>query len=286
MLWAVADVDTWPIDRVETRGRRAKAWVLEPGTQQLWLGKTPLARAQAEAAIEHTVLQLSRAVGLPTANSRPATWGTNKGIVVESFVQPGETLESGANVIRGHASAVLDDSPKGRAAHTIESALASLKARDPALCDRLVDILLFDAWVGNGDRHSENWSILTKVGAAVTLAPIYDMSSCLGSGLQDSHRLLNGLEKHDAEFFMRGCPSGFGDGENLVKMDEVVERLAKISAWQGSVKAWLPRFRQAIESGSVDNYLARVPEEWLSSPRKQLAATLLKERLLWLEQYK
>jgi hypothetical protein len=47
-------------------------------------------------------------------------------------------------------------------------------------------MLLFDAWIGNGDRHSANWGVARKL-ESERLAPLFDPASCLGVELQPGH---------------------------------------------------------------------------------------------------
>jgi len=285
MHWNPVEVNSWTEDIDESRGRREKIWVLEPETSIRWLRKTPVARAPCECAIEHTVLELARACRLVAATSRPAFWtGARNGIVVRSFLNAGDSLDSGANVIRGYApDVVLDDSPAGHAAHSPALALAALRHRSPALVEPLLCMFLFDAWVGNGDRHSENWSIVSRGGSGVLLAPMYDVSSCFGSGLQDGYELLSAPTDALLVKFVLGCPSGFGDGTGIISMAEVVAQFQMEPEWARVRDLLLPRFVNVNTSSELTGYFNSIGDEWLSSPRKRLVRMLLTRRLAWLE---
>lgn len=53
-------------------------------------------------------------------------------------------------------------------------------------------MVAFDAWIGNGDRHQDNWSVLLPEDESrCRLAPMYDPAACLGTELQDGHLQLD-----------------------------------------------------------------------------------------------
>ncbi|NEP46454.1 MAG: hypothetical protein F6K35_47560 [Okeania sp. SIO2H7] len=52
--------------------------------------------------------------------------------------------------------------------------------------ETFVGYLLLDAWIGNTDRHHENWGFI--VNKTVNLAPTFDHASSLGRELQDNKR--------------------------------------------------------------------------------------------------
>ncbi len=54
--------------------------------------------------------------------------------------------------------------------------------------DTFVGYLLLDAWIGNGDRHHENWGLVSAIDRTIHLAPTYDHASSLGRELSDAKR--------------------------------------------------------------------------------------------------
>ena len=55
-----------------------------------------------------------------------------------------------------------------------------------------------DAWIGNIDRHHENWGILLSKDA-IHLAPTFDHAASLGAQLEDNERS-NRLKSRDPSF--------------------------------------------------------------------------------------
>ena len=63
--------------------------------------------------------------------------------------------------------------------------------------DRFWDMFVVDAYIGNGDRHLDNWGFLTK-GNIIKEAPVYDCGSSLAALLSDE-RMVDNL-KNAASF--------------------------------------------------------------------------------------
>src|SRR5262249_14073488 len=86
------------------------------------------------------------------------------------------------------------------------------------LINPFLRMLVFDAWIGNGDRHSANWAILVRGslhGSACRLAPMYDTAGCLLADLKDEtveRRFAPSLEDAAVQRYVEKCRSGFGDG--------------------------------------------------------------------------
>ena len=87
--------------------------------------------------------------------------------------------------------------PPGRPGHSLDNifqAAAPCLPWDAAAGLGAVDMfcgyLVLDAWVGNQDRHDQNWAALRQTSApgAMRLASSYDHASSLGSNLLDEKR--------------------------------------------------------------------------------------------------
>lgn len=141
-------------------------------------------------------------------------------------------------------------------------------------------MLAFDAWVGNGDRHQQNWGVIR--GDMTRLAPMFDPASCLGAELQDDHHLLTRPTEQTLRKYVQKCPSGFGDGNQPLLMPDVVARVRAWPEWTNNVTRWLAAFEKAADT--TREWLAQVPADWLADNRKDLARALLDARLDWLKE--
>lgn len=128
-------------------------------------------------------------------------------------------------------------------------------------------MIAFDAWIGNADRHQENWGIIEPSGTGQPrLAPMYDPAACLGAELQEGNQLLEtSVPPEKLEQYVVRCPSGFGDGRQRIQLDEVVREIAAWPEWRDNVRAWLAAFAKGM--ATFEAFLPTVPSSWLRQHR-------------------
>lgn len=288
----VIDVSGWQVVGPEPRGKRAKTWLRDP-SRRLWLRKEALTSPPrpTEPVVESTVLRLARAAGIDAPESYLCVWKdgaeTRRGIIVRSFIQEKSVRDfaDGAAVLKG---VIADYDPEEKAGHTIgriKKALGNFERRystPRALRTEFQKLILFDAWVGNGDRHPGNWGIL-RAPNQFRLAPIYDVAACLGVELPDDAPLLDPLRRTDELLarYARACPSGFGDGQRLIGQADVLKEIRRWDGWKENAERFLPIFAD-LWDGPLWRYLRTVPRNWLDERRRIMILELLAHRLGWL----
>lgn len=190
-------VDSWPATGVEARGRRSKVWLEAPDGSR-WLRKSPAPSRPFEPAIEALMLRLGHAAGLAAPDSYVCTWPENgtqsRGIIVRLFLDGyREELSLGSVLLRERDQAYDPESKWMQTLPRVREALTAIEA--PAILADFARLLAFDAWIGNADRHQENWGVITSTTGTTRLAPMFDPASCLGAELQegDKRRPLLGL---------------------------------------------------------------------------------------------
>lgn len=289
-VWRQLDVTAWPIVHEESRGKRVKRWVEAPAPDgSHWLRKEPRDSRPFEPAIEALMLHLAEGAGVPSAEGSVCEWRegseAKRGLVVRLFLdRRREQLTLGAQLLKQHHEQY---DPEAKWNHTlpfVRSALLGIGGNESILTTSFARMLAFDAWIGNGDRHQENWGIIEPTGAGpVRLAPMFDPAACLGAELQENDSHLQearcGAEK--LARYASKCPSGFGDGDHPVSLERVVEEVSDWPEWRANVHLWLAQFARAMDT--FRELLAGVPDPWLPVPRKIFARRLLEHRLEWLQ---
>jgi hypothetical protein len=255
-----------------------------------WLRKEPRALRPYEPAIEALMLQLAREVKLPAAEGAACEWVEagqyKRGIVVRSFVDRArEQLASGTELLSRHDASY---EPEAKWQHTVQRVRDVLAQQESqGAQDLMLDfarMLAFDAWIGNGDRHQDNWSVIISEGSGVCrLAPMYDPAACLGTELQDGNIQLDPRRRTDEALrrYIARCPSGFGDGKRAVTLMQVVDTLKEWPEWGTHAASWLAAFRNGLNT--VKALLPSVDSSWLPDHRKTFITTVLEHRLFWLE---
>ena len=297
----------FPARRIEQLGSKPKFWFTikeakggEPALPPGKLGLFKQTRAQTgEAWAEKVACTLADLIGLPHAEYQLAAYddenpeGTGtRGVIGWSFLESNESLVHGNEVL----SAVVSGYPKASdthyrrtPAHTVECVLTQcaasvqppLRWQPPAgirdAADVMVGYLMFDAWIGNTDRHDENWGWVLSAEGLLHLAPTYDHSSSLGRNEPDTRRmgrLLTRNPGYSVEAYALRAPSGLhrdGDGAQLRTLEAFL-RAAAIRP--GAAAIWLDRL-QGLTLPQWGSAVERVPADWISLVARQFAIGIL-----------
>lgn len=156
---------------------------------------------------EKIAAELSGLLGLPHASYELATWQDTAGtcfpgVLSPSFLVPDTTLLHGNDILAGLTSSYPKEQGYRLSEHTLSSVFDALRSSGLRLpigwtalphitgaAGVFVGYLMLDAWIGNGDRHHENWGFVIQLPDGIPhLAPTYDHASCLGRELQDAKR--------------------------------------------------------------------------------------------------
>lgn len=203
----------------EMMGSKYKFWF-----QHQELGRCLYKQARpnlGEDWAEKVASELSEMLGLPHATYHLAeTWEGNRGVVSLNFLPSGGTLVHGNEILTPIVPNYPTSLTYGASQHTIDIVLQVITTdhlglpidwKPPSGIQTAVEVfvgyLLLDAWIGNGDRHHENWGFVNNKVAAIEtihLAPTYDHASCLGRDLMDEQR-----QKRSVEAYANKCYSAF-----------------------------------------------------------------------------
>lgn len=189
--FVVADLDGWLPDRDEPAGENEKAWFRDPkDSEHRWVYKPNREhRSEHEDRSEMVASLLAKQFGIPAADVRLARLGESRGCLSRNVV-------SDENHELEHASLYLSEfvpnfdprarNSKGHSEEWIRTILEqlmppiSITSENLGAVDWFAGYLLFDALIGNTDRHSENWAIEITPKGMMHLAPSYDHATSLG----------------------------------------------------------------------------------------------------------
>lgn len=274
-----------------------KLWIRSPDGR-IWLRKepppldpsSPNTARRSEPAIEVLALELAKRAGLPIAEAVPAMWhARERGVVSLCFHDMDEQHHPGSELLRLPSES--GSSPDTRKRRREAYASATLERVREKLCEvedgygvglvaPFARILAFDAWVGNGDRHSGNWALVTGPRGA-RLAPMYGPTACLGVELTDERPELTAMTDARIAKYAGRCSSGFGggvaDGRPGILMTELIAELESWPEWGTALDELVPRFKEL--TAQVELLLEAIPDSWLSAQRKRFVAQLLAHRV-------
>ena len=244
---------------------------------------------------EKIASELCALLRLPHAEYHLASFDGKHGTISRSFVPEGGILIVGNEAL---ARTVPDypKNPKDLSRHTIDIVFNAIKESSvqlPIDCtppdgirtalDVFVGYLLLDAWVGNSDRHHQNWAFIKYKGASTKeqttcLAPTYDHGSCLGRELRDEDRHKR-LTTKDTGFsvqrYVTKCHSAlyakFEDKKPL-KTFEVFREVAE--RYPDAALVWLDYLAKVSLTDTLDLF-RRIPSDRISETAIKFAQKVL-----------
>jgi hypothetical protein len=300
-------------EATEAMGSKPKFWYYDvtlgrclykqsrPGTGEDWA--------------EKVAAELAELLSLPHATVELATWRDTRGTVSPSFVPRDDALIHGNEILLAVVPGYPGSRPGSRnfyrvREHTLEvvlSVLATGLVLPPRgwtlpngvtnAVDVFVGYLLLDAWIGNTDRHHENWAFighLVELTPTETyesyLAPTYDHASSLGRNEPDARRRQR-LTTKDAAFsvkaYVEKATSAFytkaGDERPLTTFDAFAEAARRAS---GAARAWLARLAD-LEAEAIQSIFDHLPDDRISEAGVAFAREMLvlnRQRLIALRE--
>jgi HipA-like C-terminal domain len=244
---------------------------------------------------EKIAAELCEALGLPHAKQELAIYQGVKGTISPKMLLTGQDLIHGNDVLAGVVSSYPRMKMYNVSQHTLGTVLQAIISlevqlpldwKPPPLIDRAVDTfvgyLLLDAWIGNGDRHHENWGLISSSERTIHLAPTYDHASSLGRELSDEKRLERIQNKSIGAYLKKNYSAFYAQASDRKSLTTLAAFQSAAEIHPQAAKAWRIQL-SAISSDWIEQLLCRVPENRMSSPAKEFAAQVLafnKDRLL------
>lgn len=294
-MHAEVDATTWEPADEETIGTKPKQWLYEPRSESerrwLWKERTynpakggQLQYAKGDDWAECVASDLGRQLGVPTPTVELATRREVLGTIALDFTASlaGSELHLGNELIAAidasYPSGLLRDDRR----YTLEVSIRALQDVDTpeqheilrTARDWFAGYLLLDAWIGNTDRHHQNWGAISAPSLThQILAPSFDHASSLGFLLSDeerAERLAAAPESgRDVETWADKAPTPFGDCRHPADA-----ALGTLEILDPSVRMyWLEALSRAAPG--TRPILGGIPETRISEPSNDFALRML-----------
>lgn len=266
----VLDVTEWGAEDSEDMGARDKLWITdpnEPRTSSLWkqARATGLPEYGSDSCSERIAAEIAGLLLVEAVSVDLAVRLDVRGVVTTRI--PG-TLRHG-NELLSDLNPNYQAGSKGTVAGydvaCIQEVLSEYKGWRSGLSafDCFVGLLVFDAAIGNTDRHHENWAVVEETRR---LTPSFDHGASLG--FNASPRQMASVERYSKKALARH----FGGVGSLSELAWV--GLDTVSA---SVRdLWLGRVR-LLDPAAVTSIVSAVPAGWMSEVRRTFVVELLIE---------
>jgi hypothetical protein len=282
----------------EAMGTKFKFWYTHPD-----LGDCLFKRARpntGEDWSEKIAAELCEQLGIPHATYELATWQDQPGTITPTLLSKNTDLLHGNDIL----ASLVSSYPRGQSyqvsQHTLSIVLRAINlpgvklpldwSPPPGINSAIavfIGYLLLDAWIGNGDRHHENWGFQIQLPQGIAhLSPTYDHASCLGRELLDT-TCQERLDKNTIGQYAKRSRSAFyrqeGERHPMLTFD-VFNAVAQ--SYPQSAQIWLERLAQ-ISAESILQLFKQIPPDRISAPALEFATEMLeinKTRLLCLRE--
>lgn len=234
---------------------------------------------------EKIAAELCNLLGLPHANYELATFNGENGIISLCFLPKGGILALGNEIL----TPIIPNYPqdcKDLSQHTIDNiskAMGNTSLNLPIdwtppekisqVIETFVGYLLLDAWIGNTDRHHENWAFIS-LGEKIYLAPTYDHASSMGRELSDEKRHFK-LNNKSVTRYVEKCSSliysSIGVKKRLKTFDAFCEAQ---QSYPDAAKVWLDNLTRVSSNDTLELF-ERIPSHRISKTAIEFAQKIL-----------
>lgn len=279
-------MDDKAAELIEPMGSKPKFW-FSP-TEELqgrWLFKAARPGTGDDWS-EKIAAELATLLDLPCAQVELGSYLKNRGSISRKFHSENTSLTHGNEML----STIIPNYPRPDESspkqlkvrlHTVEAVFQALEqfqvglppGRGPvagivSAADLFTGYLLFDAWIGNTDRHHENWACVRQTDGVRVLAPSYDHAASMGALLRAEERASR-LTTKDKNFAVEAYASKALSA--LHATPESPKPMLTIEAFRRAAErrslaavAWLDRLASVPED-KIEGVLSRIPERRMSS---------------------
>jgi len=297
-MFRIVNVPDNAPELLEQLGTKDKFWFDEhtkifketrPGTGEDWA--------------EKVAAELCALLGIPHAKYELAIWKGKRGVVTETIVPPDGRLILGNELLPQY----YKDYPQGSSPkrtfcrikqHTVKRILRIISgvARPPIEfkafegvsrgVETFVGYLLLDAWIGNQDRHHENWGLILTNDRKVVLAPTFDHGSSLGRNEQESTKqdILRTKDRNRIiERYVEKARSALYADETSVKPLTTLEAFSfSMRLYRPAALAWAERLSD-VPLSKTEEILRQIPSSHITDLSIEFAYKMLaanRKRLL------
>ncbi len=269
----------------EALGSKKKFWYRSAENEANWLFKYPQADTGQHWA-EKIAAEVADHVAVLHATVELAEFQGERGSTTESFARDGRELVHGNQLLSG----LHGYDPEVRfkqSSHTLGNIFLALEhtfsnadaMRRAKL--RLAEYLVFDALLGNTDRHHENWGLLRKPvgeGWQGMIAPSFDHASSLGRELRDA-----GSGKSRARLLAEDRVGAYAERgrSGVYWLEDEAQSPSPLELIRRASRQYPDFFAPALEKiGKLDSQtfkdvIAAVPDDWMTQIAREFALALM-----------
>jgi len=280
----------------EPLGTKFKFWYRDPKFELILFKEGRPGTGENWA--ERIACELAATINLPHAKYELAQFENRFGVISSSLVDRNARIIHGNELLAAHTTDYLksDTNRYRNPNHTLRRVLAYLRGSNDVLgapygwkqtdcirsaLDFFIGYLMFDTWIGNQDRHDENWALLKTDEGNLFLSPSFDHGSSMARNEPDAKRIER-LKTRDQlrhiSNFVQSARSAFytqtpGLQERPLYTLEAFQQAAAQSPL--AAKEWCDRLA-GVSDEQVRAIIDKVPDNWMTEPARAFTTELLR----------
>jgi hypothetical protein len=165
------DITKWELQpEYGTKGTRDKVYVQSSGDNKFYYFKQSFKSIKNEGKdyffefwSEVIATEIGQLLGFNVLRYGIAIRGDVMGCISESMISEDETLTDGGQYLRAFEMEFDPKSKDGRRLYSFQLIEDTLEAFElSGYIEKIIEIIIFDSIIGNGDRHQENWAFINN----------------------------------------------------------------------------------------------------------------------------
>lgn len=196
------DISNW-IEKpyINTKGTRNKCVVIEPDSGIEYYFKTSICKGamdyKTEFWSEIISSKIGQAIGFNVLDYNIAKHKDEIGCLSQSMINDGECLTEGISLLTGFDNTYRPSDKESYSLYTFQFIKEAIDSFDLSQnIDDIIRTIIFDALIGNSDRHQENWGFITPYQER-TFTP--EAAENFLSKLKDRFKKIKGLARGNSE---------------------------------------------------------------------------------------
>lgn len=258
------------IPEINNKGTRTKRMVFDIKNRKKAIFKYQMYNC-SEACSEKLSYEIAKVLGYECATIELAVDEQGKlGILNYLFVDLKEEEHTDA------IAYIKRDKKERKEFYTLNNIKKCLDELDKSLFYQFLSIIVFDALIGEQDRHEENWGIITKNGE-YKISPLYDNSCNLLREFYNekmAERFYKGEKSFDA-YVRRSKTLIYKEDGKQYKHFELIEYLYQL--YPDKIREEIKKLDK-LSDKEIENIVTRIPDNIIKNQHKEYIIKYVKER--------
>ena len=283
----------------EQLGSKARRWFAPQQSRYFQFLYKEIRKNTGDVWIEKVCSELAHLISIPVAGTQMARYDDENCVLSERFVFPqgfpdasrrkGQRKRKFEQVISTsliHGNEILHRfDPRyelgktfGHSSHRLDTILTAVQhlTNSRELSLQLLRLFLFDCWIGNTDRHHENWGLirnnLYSDEESFAITPAYDHGAALCSSLLPEAKQSLLTKGNIEKYYRKGASALYGSGKKTLKFTELADLcFQKERELTGSIRACAALVDQInnVDSSAILGILDKIPGQLMNEPDKE-----------------